>query len=57
MNLTKHEKETTISFNEGEQFVNIYTYNASLKRRLTKFAARHPSLCRLERVNTNGCMT
>ena len=32
--LTKYEKETIILFNEGEDTANIYTYNASLRKRL-----------------------
>ncbi len=31
--LTKYEKETIILFNEGEDTANIYTYNASLRKR------------------------
>ena len=57
MKLTKYEKETIINFNEEEQFASIYTHNTSLKRRLSRFAARHPELCRLECVNINGGMT
>lgn len=57
MKLTKYEKETIINFNEEEQFASIYTHNTSLKRRLTRFAARHSELCRLECVNINGGMT
>ena len=32
--LSKYEKETIINWNEGERLASIYTFNASLKRRL-----------------------
>ena len=32
--LSKYEKETIINWNEGETIASIYTFNASLKRRL-----------------------
>jgi hypothetical protein len=46
--LTKYEKETIILFNEGEDTASIYTYNASLRKRLALFSKKHPDLCRLE---------
>ena len=47
--LTKYEKETIILFNEGEDTASIYTYNASLRKRLALFSKKHPDLCRLEK--------
>ena len=38
--LTKYEKETIILFNEGEDTASIYTYNASLRKRLALFSKR-----------------
>ena len=38
--LTKYEKETIILFNEGEDTANIYTYNASLRKRLALFSKK-----------------
>ena len=32
--LSKYEKETIINWNEAESLASIYTFNASLKRRL-----------------------
>ena len=32
--LSKYEKETIINWNEAENLASIYTFNASLKRRL-----------------------
>ena len=40
--LTKYEKETIILFNEGEDKANIYTYNASLRKRLALFSKKAP---------------
>ena len=36
--LSKYEKETIINWNEGETIASIYTFNASLKRRLEDFS-------------------
>lgn len=52
--LTKVEKETIILFNEGENTANIYTYNASLKKRLAAFSRKYPDLCCLERPEHLG---
>ena len=32
--LSKYEKETIINWNEAENLASVYTFNASLKRRL-----------------------
>ena len=48
--LSKYEKETIINWNEGENIASIYTFNASLKRRLEDFSRKYPLLCRLERT-------
>ena len=47
--LSKYEKETIINWNEAENLASIYTFNASLKRRLAEFSRKYPLLCRLER--------
>ena len=52
--LTKHEKETIILFNEGEDTASIYTYNAGLRKRLTAFSKKYPHLCRLEKSHKQG---
>ena len=48
--LSKYEKETIINWNEAENLASIYTFNASLKRRLADFSRKYPLLCRLERM-------
>ena len=55
--LSKYEKETIINWNEGETIASIYTFNASLKRRLEDFSRKYPLLCRLERSTPEGCRT
>lgn len=57
MKLTKYEKETIINFNEAENEASIYTFNASLKRRLAEFARKYPALCRLEHSTAEGSVT
>lgn len=46
MGLTKYEKETILRMSEGDDTWSIYTFNASLKRRLMEYAGKHPNLCR-----------
>ena len=55
--LSKYEKETIINWNEAESLASIYTFNASLKRRLAEFSRKYPMLCRLERSTTEGSVT
>ena len=52
--LSKYEKETIINWNEAENLASIYTFNASLKRRLADFSRK---LCRLERSTPEGSVT
>ena len=42
----KEERETIIRFDETDEPVIIYTFNADLKRRLKDFASKYPDLCR-----------
>ena len=55
--LSKYEKETIINWNEGETIASIYTFNASLKRRLEDFSRKYPLLCRLESSTLEGSVT
>ena len=44
--LTKKQKTTSIFFDERSSTVEILTHNTDLKKRLTKYAAEHPDLCK-----------
>ena len=55
--LSKYEKETIINWNEAENLASIYTFNASLKRRLADFSRKYPLLCWLERSTLEGSVT
>ena len=55
--LSKYEKETIINWNETENLASVYTFNASLKRRLADFSRKYPLLCRLERSTPEGSVT
>ena len=46
MRLTKYEKETILRTSEGDNAWLVYTFNASLKRRLQEYALNYPELCR-----------
>jgi len=48
MNLNKYERETSILWNQSDDPISIWTYDSKLKKRLRKFARRHPDLCRIE---------
>ena len=55
--LSKYEKETIINWNEADNLASIYTFNASLKRRLSNFSRKYPLLCRLERSTPESIAT
>ena len=55
--MTKYEMETIVNFTEAEDTAWIYTYNVALKNRLTKYAEKYPSLCRLTAQTEDGSMT
>ena len=40
--LSKYEKETIINWNEAENLASVYTFNASLKRRLAERSPGFP---------------
>ena len=42
---------------EAENLASVYTFNASLKRRLADFSRKYPLLCRLERSTPEGSVT
>ena len=45
--MKKDHKYTDIYFTEASDLIQIFTYNAGLKRRLSRYAERHPDLCRM----------
>lgn len=42
---------------EGEDTIKIYTFNASLKRRLAEYAKKYPEATRQERCTAEGSVT
>ncbi len=55
--MTSYEKETIINFNEGDEIATVYTYNATMKRKLAAFAAAYPNLCRVREKCPTGAIT
>lgn len=55
--LTKYEKETIVLYNQTGDPTSIYTFDASLKRRLEKFAKQYPECCHLESASGLGAVT
>ena len=55
--ISKKNKTTNIYFNEADDMVEVCTYNTSLKNRLTEYATKYPSECRLIDDDENGCLT
>lgn len=45
--MKKSLKYTEIYFTEASPIIEVFTYNTSLKKRLTRYAERHPDLCRM----------
>ena len=55
--LSKKQKATNIYFNEADSLIEVCTYNTALKNRLTDYAGKYPSECRLIDNDENGCLT
>ena len=55
--LSKKQKATNIYFNEADSMIEVGTYNTALKNRLTEYAGKYPSECRLIDDDGNGCLT
>ena len=45
--MKKALKYTEIYFTEADPVIDIFTYNADLKRRLSRYVEQHPDLCRM----------
>lgn len=46
------ERETVITFNEQEQFAEVFTYNPRMKRELAALAISRPN--ETKKIKTNG---
>ena len=55
--LSKKQKTTNVYYNEADSIVEVCTYNTALKNRLTEYAGKYPSECRLIDDDGNGCLT
>lgn len=55
--LSKKQKTTNVYFNEADSMVEVCTYNTALKNRLTEYAGKYPSECRMIDDDGNGCLT
>ena len=55
--LSMKQKTTNVYFNEADSIVEVCTYNTALKNRLTEYARKYPSECRLTDDEGNGCLT
>ena len=54
--ISKKQKATNIYFNEADDMIEVSTYNTALKNRLTDYAGKYPSECRLVDDDENGCL-
>ena len=43
--MKKSQKVTEIYFTEASPIIEVFTYNTDLKRRLIRYAEKHPDLC------------
>lgn len=55
--LSKKQKATNIYFSEADSIIEVCPYNTALKNRLTEYAGKYPSECRLIDDDKNGCLT
>ena len=55
--LTKKQKTTAIYFDEASNMIEVQTHNTDLKRRLHKFAEKHPQCCRQTDDDEQGGLT
>ena len=55
--LSKKQKTTSVFFDEASPIIEVFTYNTSLKKRLSEYAAKYPVECRLVDDDENGCLT
>ena len=44
--LTKKQKTTDIYYNAKDPLAEVYTHDTNLKKRLRKYAAKYPELCK-----------
>ena len=44
--LTKKQKTTDVYYNAKAPFAEVYTHDTNLKKRLRKYAAKYPELCK-----------
>ncbi len=44
--LTKKQKTTDVYYNAKDPLAEIYTHDTNLKKRLKKYAAQYPELCK-----------
>ena len=54
MYLTDNEKETIITFTEGNHVAYIATYNTAIKLALRRFCKHYPELCSLRYETEEG---
>ena len=54
MKLSSYERESIILFNEAEDFAEVYTHNADLKKRLKMLAKENPDDCSFTGKNSCG---
>ena len=52
--LTKKQKTTELYFNAKDPMAEIYTHDTKLKRRLSEYAAKFPSLCQITEDDEQG---
>ena len=44
--LTKKQKTTDVYYNAKDPLAEVYTHDTNLKKRLWKYAAKYPELCK-----------
>ena len=52
--LTKKQKTTDVYYNAKDPLAEVYTHDTNLKKRLKKYAAKYPDLCKQTDDDSQG---
>ena len=49
--LTNYERETIITYNDGDKIASVYTCNKTLQKRLSGYCSKRPDIFKLEEAD------
>lgn len=57
MDLTKHEQETIINYNQTNEPASIYTFDKKLQKKLIQYATDYPEEVAIKKEEEDGSMS